>query len=78
MYGIPEFRLPKAVVKQEIEYIEKLGVKILTNTVIGKMYTIDELMKEEGFDAVFIGTGAGLPYFYEYSRGKSERYLFSQ
>ncbi|NLW25172.1 MAG: NADPH-dependent glutamate synthase [Clostridia bacterium] len=63
MYGIPEFRLPKAVVKREIEYIEKLGVKILTNTVIGKMYTIDELMKEEGFDAVFIGTGAGLPYF---------------
>ena len=63
MYGIPEFRLPKAVVKREIEYIEKSGVKILTNTVIGKMYTIDELMKEEGFDAVFIGTGAGLPYF---------------
>lgn len=62
MYGIPEFRLPKKVVKREIEYIEKLGVKFETNSVIGKIQTVDELL-EEGFDAVFLGTGAGLPYF---------------
>ena len=64
MYGIPEFRLPKdAVVKPEIENVKKLGVKIETNTVIGKSLTIDELLEEEGFDAVFIGSGAGLPMF---------------
>ncbi|MDN5324011.1 MAG: glutamate synthase small chain, partial [Clostridia bacterium] len=63
MYGIPEFRLPKEVVKREVEYIKKLGVKFENNSVIGKIYTVEELMKEENFDAVFIGTGAGLPYF---------------
>ncbi|MDK2823250.1 MAG: glutamate synthase small chain [Clostridia bacterium] len=63
MYGIPEFRLPKEVVRREIEYIEKLGVKFENNSVIGKIYTVDELLEQEGFDAVFIGTGAGLPYF---------------
>ena len=64
IYGIPEFRLPKdAVVKPEIENVKKLGVKIETNTVIGKSVTIDELMDEEGFEAVFIGSGAGLPKF---------------
>ncbi len=64
IYGIPEFRLPKdAVVKPEIENVKKLGVKIETNTVIGKSLTIDELLEEEGFDAVFIGSGAGLPMF---------------
>ena len=63
-YGIPEFRLPKnTVVAAEVENVKKLGVKIETNVVIGKATTIDELMKEEGFDAVFIGSGAGLPKF---------------
>lgn len=64
VYGIPEFRLPKEeVVKYEIDNIKKLGVKIETNVVIGKTVTIDELMEDEGFDAVFIGSGAGLPKF---------------
>lgn len=63
-YGIPEFRLPKSkVVAAEIENVESLGVKIETNVVIGKSTTIDELMNEEGFEAVFIGSGAGLPRF---------------
>ncbi len=64
IYGIPEFRLPKTdVVAKEIENVKKLGVKIETNVVIGKAVTIDELMDEEGFEAVFIGSGAGLPKF---------------
>jgi len=64
VYGIPEFRLPKdAVVKKEIENVVSLGVKIETNVVIGKSVTIDELMEEEGFEAIFIGSGAGLPKF---------------
>lgn len=64
VYGIPEFRLPKdSVVKHEIENVQKLGVKIETNVVIGQSTTIDELLDEEGFDAVFIGSGAGLPRF---------------
>lgn len=64
IYGIPEFRLPKsAVVAKEIENVKSLGVKIETNVVIGKAGTIDELMEEEGFEAVFIGSGAGLPRF---------------
>ncbi|NLL79142.1 MAG: NADPH-dependent glutamate synthase [Clostridiales bacterium] len=64
VYGIPEFRLPKEdVVKKEIENVKSLGVKIETNVVVGKAVTIDELMEEEGFDAVFIGSGAGLPKF---------------
>ncbi|MBQ2320149.1 MAG: NADPH-dependent glutamate synthase [Lachnospiraceae bacterium] len=63
-YGIPEFRLPKSkVVDSEIENVKSLGVKIETNVVIGKATTIDELLNEEGFDAVFIGSGAGLPRF---------------
>ena len=63
-YGIPEFRLPKdKVVKKEIENIEKLGVKFELDSVAGRLFTVDELMEEEGFDAVFIGTGAGLPRF---------------
>ena len=61
-YGIPEFRLPKsAVVDQEVENVKNLGVKIETNVIIGKSITVDELLKEEGFEAVFIGSGAGLP-----------------
>lgn len=63
MYGIPEFRLPKKIVASEVAYLEKLGVKIECNTIVGKTVTIDELMGEEGFNAVFIGVGAGLPMF---------------
>lgn len=64
VYGIPEFRLPKTkVVAKEIENVKSLGVKIETNVVVGKSVTIDELLEEEGFDAVFIGSGAGLPKF---------------
>ena len=64
VYGIPEFRLPKEkVVKAEIENVKRLGVKIETNVIIGKSVTIDELMDKEGFSAVFIGSGAGLPKF---------------
>ncbi len=64
VYGIPEFRLPKeAVVAKEIANVESLGVKIEKNVIVGKSVTIDELMDEDGFDAVFIGSGAGLPKF---------------
>ena len=64
VYGIPEFRLPKpTVVAHEVENVKKLGVKIETNVVIGKSMTIDQLLEDEGFDAVFIGSGAGLPRF---------------
>lgn len=64
VYGIPEFRLPKEeVVKPEIENVKALGVKIETNVIVGKTVTIDELMDEEGYEAVFIGSGAGLPRF---------------
>ncbi|OIQ08361.1 NADPH-dependent glutamate synthase [Neomoorella thermoacetica] len=62
MYGIPEFRLPKRIVQQEIDTIRRLGVEIRTNAVVGKLTTVDELL-ENGYDAVFIGTGAGLPHF---------------
>ena len=63
VYGIPEFRLPKAIVAAEVDKLKELGVKIMTNMVIGKVLSVDELLNEEGFDAVFIGTGAGLPSF---------------
>lgn len=64
VYGIPEFRLPKdTVVKYEIENVKKLGVKIETNVIAGRTMTVDALLEEEGFDAVFIGSGAGLPKF---------------
>ena len=63
VYGIPEFRLPKALVREEIATVEKLGVKIETNTVVGRAISLDELMEEEGFSAVFVGSGAGLPNF---------------
>ena len=62
VYGIPEFRLPKAIVQREVDYVEKLGAKIKVDTIIGQTMTLDELFAS-GFDAVFIGTGAGLPYF---------------
>lgn len=63
IYGIPEFRLPKRIVEREVENLEKMGVTMKYNHVIGKIFTVDELVEEEGFDAAFIGTGAGLPMF---------------
>jgi len=63
VYGIPEFRLPKEIVHQEVQSLRNLGVQIECNVVIGRTYTIDDLMNEEGFDAVFIANGAGLPVF---------------
>ncbi|MBQ8162616.1 MAG: NADPH-dependent glutamate synthase [Clostridia bacterium] len=63
VYGIPEFRLPKDIVRKEIEGLKDLGVRIETNVVIGRTLTIDELMQDLGFEAVFIGSGAGLPKF---------------
>ena len=64
VYGIPEFRLPKdKVVAREVENVKSLGVKIIENVIIGKSVTIDELLQEEGYEAVFIGSGAGLPMF---------------
>lgn len=63
MYGIPEFRLPKAIVEAEVNYLEKLGVKVRYNQVIGKSITLEELLNEKGFDAIFVGVGAGLPVF---------------
>ncbi|MCM1313849.1 MAG: NADPH-dependent glutamate synthase [Prevotella sp.] len=62
-YGIPEFRLPKSIVQKEIDGLKELGVKIETNTIIGKTISADELIEEEGFESVFIGSGAGLPRF---------------
>lgn len=62
MYGIPEFRLPKAIVKREIDALRRIGVEVLVNKVVGQIYTVDELLAS-GYDAVFIGTGAGLPRF---------------
>ena len=62
-YGIPEFRLPKAIVQREIDGLKEMGVKVLTNMVIGRVLSVRELMDEEGYEAVFIGSGAGLPKF---------------
>ena len=77
VYGIPEFRLPKEdVVKKEIQNVESLGVKIETNVIVGKSVTIDELLNEEGFSAVFIGSGAGLPKFMGIS-GENANGVFS-
>jgi glutamate synthase (NADPH/NADH) small chain len=63
IYGIPEFRLPKAIVNREVEYVKSLGVKIYTDFVVGKTKTVDRLLEE--FDAIFVGSGAGLPWFME-------------
>ena len=63
MYGIPEFRLPKEIVRHEINQLKDLGVKIMPNVVIGRTFTIHDLLAEEGFSAIYIGTGAGLPHF---------------
>jgi len=62
IYGIPEFRLPKRVVRAEVDYVKALGAEIRYNSVIGKLFTLDELL-EDGYDAIFLGTGAGLPRF---------------
>ena len=63
VYGIPEFRLPKTIVRQEVENLRRMGVEFETNVVVGKSVTLDELMRVEGYDAVFVATGAGLPQF---------------
>ena len=63
VYGIPEFRLPKAIVQEEIDVLAKMGVKIVCNFVVGRTRTVEQLTKEDGFDAVYIGVGAGLPRF---------------
>jgi glutamate synthase (NADPH/NADH) small chain len=63
VYGIPEFRLPKDIVKQEVDNLRRMGVEFETNVVVGKSVTLDELMRVEGYDAVFVATGAGLPVF---------------
>lgn len=63
VYGIPEFRLPKAILKKEIGNLEKIGIKFVKNFIVGKTLTVDELLNKEGYDAIFIGAGAGLPWF---------------
>ena len=63
VYGIPEFRLPKSIVQKEVDGLKAMGVKVETNIVVGRTITIDELMEENGFEAVFVGSGAGLPMF---------------
>ena len=63
VYGIPEFRLPKSIVDREVDYIKRLGVKVVVNAVIGNLHTIDELLEGQGYDACFVATGAGLPVF---------------
>lgn len=63
IYGIPEFRLPKEIVRQEVDTMRQMGVEFRTNVVVGKTVTVDELLSEEGYDAVFVATGAGLPIF---------------
>jgi glutamate synthase (NADPH/NADH) small chain len=63
VYGIPEFRLPKQIIREQVDYMRAMGVEFEADVVVGRTVTIDELMEEEGYDAVFIGTGAGLPQF---------------
>ena len=63
VYGIPEFRLPKSIVKEEVDNLRRMGVEFETNVVVGKSVTLDELMRVEGYDAIFVATGAGLPVF---------------
>lgn len=76
VYGIPEFRLPKSIVEREIEGLKNAGVKFETNSVIGRLFTVEELKTEYGFEAVFLGTGAGLPRFMGI-RGESAKGVFS-
>ena len=63
VYGIPEFRLPKHIIREQIDYMREMGVEFETDVVVGRTVTVDELIEEEGYDAVYIGTGAGLPQF---------------
>ena len=76
VYGIPEFRLPKAIVQKEVEGLKALGVKVETNTVVGRVFSVEELKKDFGFEAVFLGTGAGLPKFMGIP-GESAKGVFS-
>ncbi len=76
VYGIPEFRLPKRIVEREVEHLVSLGVKVETNSVIGRLYTVEELRTELGFEAVFLGTGAGLPRFMGI-KGENAKGVFS-
>ncbi len=62
-YGIPEYRLPKAIVDEDVERLKGMGVEFQTNVVVGKTITVEQLTGEEGYDAVFVGTGAGSPKF---------------
>ena len=77
IYGIPEFRLPKTIVKREVDYLKQIGVEIQLNVLIGKSYTIDDLFAQ-GFKAVFIGVGAGTPAFMGIQGEGLKRRLFSQ
>ena len=72
VYGIPEFRLPKAIVAKEVEKLKAQGVEVMTDMVIGKVLSIDELF-EMGFKAVFIGSGAGLPMLHAHPRARASR-----
>ena len=78
VYGIPEFRLPKTIVKGEVDNLRKMGVEFETNVVVGKSVTIDELMQDEHYDAVFVATGAGLPQVPGSSRRAPQRSVFGQ
>ena len=74
-YGIPEFRLPKAIVQNEVNYVQKLGVDLRLGNLVGRIHTIPELMKEGGYDAVFIGSGAGFTTVHRLPRRKPWRHL---
>ena len=76
VYGIPEFRLPKRIIDQEVENIKRLGVKVYLNALIGKLFTIDQLMNEKGVEAVYVATGAGLPYMMNIP-GKNAKGVFT-
>ncbi len=77
VYGIPEFRLPKEIVAHEVAFLERLGVKVECNQVIGRTFTVDELLEEEGFDAVYLGVGAGLPKFLPRVAGQNLMGIYS-
>ncbi len=78
IYGIPEFRLPKEIVEKEVDYLRRLGVKIEFNQVIGKSITVDELLEEEGFDAVFVGVGRRPAELHGRARREPGRRLLGQ
>lgn len=78
VYGIPQFRLPKEIVAAEVAGLEAKGVKFVTDAIVGRAVTVDELMKEEGFESVFIGTGRRSACVHEYSWRKSSGRVFGQ